>query len=213
SLGSMVLTPSSPGVFTNATQQFSVSGNDQFGFPVVNPVVNWAVSSGGGSISTTGLYQAPGAPGSAVVTATSRSLRPSANIRVLIQLPPPTGLPATAANNNTEVDLTWTAPSGTVTGYYVYRGTSAGAESEPLNSSPLTQTSFRDTTVAPFTTYFYTVKAVNTGGASAASNEANATTDTDLALNRPATASSVENQNGTPASYAVDGNSGTRWSS
>jgi hypothetical protein len=211
-LSTIVLTPSAASVFTNATQQFSVSGTDQFGLPLVNPTVTWTVS-GGGSVSNPGLYQAPGAPGSAVVTATGGSLHASANISVLTQLPAPTGLAAADANNHTEIDLSWTAPSGSVTGYYVYRGTSPGAESAtPLNASPVTSTTFRDTTVAPFTTYFYTVKAVNTGGASAASNEANATTATDLALDAPVTASSVEN-GGTPASYAVDGDSGTRWSS
>jgi endoglucanase Acf2 len=211
-LNTLVLTPSSASVFTNAAQQFSVSGNDQFGLPVANPGVTWTVSGGAGSVSTTGLYQAPAAPGSAAVTATSGSLSASANVSVLVQLPAPTGLSATAANNNAAIDLSWTAPSGTVTGYYVYRGTSAGAESAtPLNSSPVTATTFRDTTVAAFTTYFYTVRAVNTGGASAASSEANATTATDLALGAPATASSVEN-GGTLPSYAVDGNSSTRWS-
>jgi hypothetical protein len=210
-LSTMVLTPTTVSVFTNATQQFSITGNDQFGMPVANPTVTWTVS-GGGSIGNTGLYQAPGSPGSAVVTAASGSLNASASVSVLVQLPAPTGLSAISANNNTEVDLSWTAPSGTVTGYNVYRGTSAGAESvTPLNSSPLTATTFRDTTVSPLTTYFYTVKAVNSGGASAASSETNATTATDLALGQPVTASSVEN-GGTLASYAVDGNSDTRWS-
>src|SRR5262249_46929395 len=52
----------------------------------------------------------------------------------------------------------------------------------------------------------------NTGGASPASNEASATTAADLALGASATASSTEN-GGTLPGYAVDGNSGTRWSS
>jgi endoglucanase Acf2 len=211
-LNTMVLTPSSASVFTNATQQFSANGTDQFGASVANPAVTWSVSSGAGSISNTGLYQAPGSPGSAVVTATSGSLSVSANVSVLVQLPAPTGLSAAPANNNTEVDLSWTAPSGTVTGYNIFRGTMAGGESAtPLNASPVTGTTFRDTTVSPLKTYFYTVKAVNSGGASSASNEANATTATDLALNQPVTASSIEN-GGTLASYAVDGNSTTRWS-
>ena len=51
-------------------------------------------------------------------------------------------------------------------------------------------------------------------GAVAAAPRANAATcgTTNIALNRPATASSLENS-GFPASNAVDGNTGTRWSS
>ena len=210
-LSTIVLTPNTASIFTDAAQQFSVSGNDQFGAPIVNPTVNWTVSTGAGSVSNTGLYQAPGTPGSAVVTATGGSVSASASISVLVQLPAPTGLSA-VDENNTEIDLFWTAPSGAVTGYNIFRGTSVGGESAiPLNSVPITGTTFLDTTVLAFTTYFYTVKAVNSGGGSAASNEANATTATDLALNQPVTASSVEN-GGTSPQYAVDGNSSTRWS-
>jgi hypothetical protein len=50
-----------------------------------------------------------------------------------------------------------------------------------------------------------TVSATSTAGAAACGT-------TNVALNRPATASSTEN-GGTPASAAVDGNAGTRWSS
>jgi hypothetical protein len=58
------------------------------------------------------------------------------------------------------VTLTWTASiTSTVTGYNVYRGTTAGSESAtPLNASPV-QSPYVDNTVAPLTTYFYVVKA------------------------------------------------------
>jgi hypothetical protein len=214
-LTTLMLTPSSASVFTNGSQQFSASGTDQFGAPVARPTVMWAVSSGAGSINNAGLYRAPSSPGSAVVTATvtNSTISASANVTIRTQLPAPTGLVATAANNYTEVDLSWQGSSGDVTGYNVYRGNVPGGESAtPLNTSPLTDTSFRDTHVTPYTTYFYTVKAVNDGGASGTSNEANATTAADLALFQPASASSIEN-NGTRAAYAVDGDSTTRWGS
>ena len=75
--------------------------------------------------------------------------------------------------------MSWTAAGGTVTGYNVYRGTTAGGESTtPLNSSPLaaTATSYADTTVAPGNTYYYVVKAINGAAISPASNEVHATT-------------------------------------
>ncbi len=212
SLSTLVLTPSTTSLFTNSAQQFSVSGIDQFGAVVGNPGVTWSVV-GPGAISNTGYYWAPGAPGSAVVIATDGAVSASAAVNVLNQLPSPTGLSATVENDYTQVDLSWTTPSGSVTGYYVYRGTAPGDESAtPLNASPITGTSFVDTTVASQTSYFYTVKAVNVGGASAASNEASATTAPDLALNAVAMSSSDENGGVGPAN-AVDGNSTTRWSS
>ncbi len=79
--------------------------------------------------------------------------------------------------SSTEIDLSWTAGSGTVTGYNVFRGTSAGGESTtPLNSTPLSssQTTYQDTTVTAGTTYYYVVEAVNSTGSSPNSNEQNA---------------------------------------
>ena len=86
----------------------------------------------------------------------------------------PTGLNTVTALA-TGITLNWTAPSGAVIGYNVYRGTSPGGEnySSPLNGgTPVTATTYSDTTVAAGTTYYYTVEAVNIAGSSAASNQA-----------------------------------------
>lgn len=76
------------------------------------------------------------------------------------------------------VCLTWVASTTpTVTGYNVYRATTAGGEnySTPLNSAPVTALFFNDTTDATGTTYFYTIIAIGTGGAlSAPSSEVSA---------------------------------------
>jgi fibronectin type 3 domain-containing protein len=70
------------------------------------------------------------------------------------------------------VVLSWGAsPTGGVT-YNVYRGTSSGKESSSALTSGVTSTSYTDTNVTPGTNYYYTVKAVDSGGTSAASNEA-----------------------------------------
>ena len=60
----------------------------------------------------------------------------------------PTGLGAAPASA-TQINLTWTAPGGTVTGYNVYRGTTPGGESSiPLNGSTLvTTTTYSDATI------------------------------------------------------------------
>jgi hypothetical protein len=128
----------------------------------------------------------------------------------------PTALAATVRYAY-EIDLSWTAPSGVVTGYNVYRGTTPGGElSTPLNTTPLTGTTFQDTTVTPGSTYYYVVEAVNSAGSSGPSAEGSATApavaSSDLALGRPVVASSVEN-GAFLAANAVDGNNGTRWSS
>ncbi|HEX4145463.1 MAG TPA: fibronectin type III domain-containing protein [Pirellulales bacterium] len=86
----------------------------------------------------------------------------------------PTNLTVTAPSSSA-ADLSWTAATGTVAGYNVYRGTVAGGESAtPINGSPLsaTATSYTDTTALAGTTYYYVVKAINGSAISLASNEA-----------------------------------------
>jgi len=101
-------------------------------------------------------------------------------IDVVSIVTPPTDLTATVAGTN-EVDLVWVAAGGTVTGYDVYRGSTAGGESTtPINSSPLaaTATSYADTTVQQGNTYYYVVKALDGDELSPASNEVSATLPT-----------------------------------
>jgi endoglucanase Acf2 len=216
-LSQISVSPNPATMFPNATQVFTASGNDQFGYATTSSNVTWSIVSGGGTINaTTGSYKAPGSTGTASVmaTATGGSATAAANITIITQLQAPATLQATY-KSGTEEDLSWTASTGATgtTGYYIYRGTTVGGESTtPLNSTAVTTTTYNDTTASPYTTYFYIVKAVNTGGTSAASNEASGTTSPDLALNRPAYVSASEN-NTTTGNYAVDGSDATRWSS
>jgi hypothetical protein len=87
----------------------------------------------------------------------------------------PTGLTATAVST-TEIDLSWTAPWGSVTSYNVYRGTAQGGESTTPVATGLTSISFADTSLSEGTKYWYTVTAVNSVGQSLPSSEASATT-------------------------------------
>lgn len=85
----------------------------------------------------------------------------------------PTSLLATPGDGS--VSLTWTAPSGGPYTYDVYRGTNSGGESL-LTTSPVSGTTYSDTTVANGTTYYYYVTAVASDGTqSSPSNEASAT--------------------------------------
>ncbi len=79
----------------------------------------------------------------------------------------PTGLTVTATTSSS-VSLSWTAPSGTVTGYYVYEGGSQVAN--------VTGTTDTVTGLAASTTYTFTVAAYSSGGTSPQSGQVSATT-------------------------------------
>ncbi|MGZ4442053.1 MAG: fibronectin type III domain-containing protein [Nocardioidaceae bacterium] len=89
----------------------------------------------------------------------------------------PQGL--TAAASNGAVQLSWTAPTSNggaaITGYNVYRGTTAGGEATTPVASNVTTTSYTDTSTTNGTTYFYKVAAVNAVGTSPPSGEVSAT--------------------------------------
>ena len=89
----------------------------------------------------------------------------------------PQSLGATAGSGS--VSLTWKPPAtnggAAITGYNVYRGTSAGGESATPVATNVSTTSFTDTGLTNGTTYYYTVAAVNSAGVSPQSGEASAT--------------------------------------
>jgi FtsP/CotA-like multicopper oxidase with cupredoxin domain len=90
----------------------------------------------------------------------------------------PTNLAATAVSSS-QINLTWTASSSSCTPTYnVYRSTTPNftPSSANLVASGLTTTAFSDIGLSASTTYYYLVIAVTSGGMSAASNQANATT-------------------------------------
>ena len=91
--------------------------------------------------------------------------------------PAPTGLSATSGSGN--VALGWTGSTG-ATSYNVYRGTSSGGESSTAIATGLTSATYTDSAVTGGTAYYYKVAAVDASGASALSNEANATPSTAL---------------------------------
>jgi hypothetical protein len=89
--------------------------------------------------------------------------------------PASVSLSAAGVNKHT-VALDWTASTSTgVSGYDVYRGTTSGGPYTLLNSSPVSGTTYTDTTVQAGDTYYYVATAVNSSDAqSADSNQATA---------------------------------------
>ncbi|MFT5162819.1 MAG: endonuclease I/subtilisin-like proprotein convertase family protein [Alteromonadaceae bacterium] len=89
----------------------------------------------------------------------------------------PSVLSATGGDGN--VALSWAANTDSdLMGYNVYRSNTSGGATSKVNTSVLTATSYADTNVSGDTTYYYTIKAVDTSfNESAVSAEASATTD------------------------------------
>jgi len=76
----------------------------------------------------------------------------------------PTSLVATA-KSTTQIDLTWTAPAGAVTGYNVYRGSQFGGPYVKINSALDTSTTYTDSSVQAGQTYYYVTTAIDSSGA------------------------------------------------
>lgn len=92
-------------------------------------------------------------------------------------VPPPSapaGLTATAASSS-QINLTWTDVANE-TGFKIERKTGAGGSYAQVATVAAGVTSYSNTGLAGGTTYFYRIRATNSGGDSAYSSEANATT-------------------------------------
>jgi hypothetical protein len=107
-LTSIVISPGSVTVSPGASQQFTAQARDQFGNPLaVQPGMTWSVPSGGGTISTAGLYQAPATPGSATVRAANGSINGTATVTI--------GASLSATASFTDVDDWGTGFTGNIT--------------------------------------------------------------------------------------------------
>src|SRR5579883_869987 len=78
----------------------------------------------------------------------------------------------TVTNGDTQVTLSWTAASGTVTSYNLYRSTTSGGEGTTAYKTGITTTSYTDTGLTDGSTYYYKVAAVNGCGTGTQSGEA-----------------------------------------
>jgi hypothetical protein len=88
---------------------------------------------------------------------------------------PPTILKATATSS-AAISLTWTDQSGNETDFQIERKTGAGGTYAQIGTAAANATTYRDSGLAEGATYFYRVRAVNSVGNSAYSNESSATT-------------------------------------
>ena len=92
----------------------------------------------------------------------------------------PTGLTATA-NGQTQIDLSWTAPSedggSTIAGYRIEVSEDGSSWGDLVGDTRSTTTSYSHTGLTPGITRHYRVSAITSAGAGDASNVANAATD------------------------------------
>jgi len=100
-LTSIVVSPPSASITTSGTQQFTATALDQFATSLaIQPTFNWTVS-GGGAISTSGLFTADVVPGGPyTVTAQSDTVSGTASVTVSLPNAAPTIATAAAANPN-----------------------------------------------------------------------------------------------------------------
>ncbi|MDZ7364066.1 MAG: fibronectin type III domain-containing protein [candidate division KSB1 bacterium] len=87
----------------------------------------------------------------------------------------PSGLIATTVSNS-QIDLSWTDNAATETGFKIERKAAGETAYTEIATVAANTTNYSSTGLAGSTQYFYRVRAFNTGGNSAYSNEANATT-------------------------------------
>jgi len=87
----------------------------------------------------------------------------------------PTTLAATAASS-TQINLTWVDASTNETGFQIERSLTAGTGFTLVTNMPANSVSFSNTGLTAGTKYFYRIRAINAGGNSAYTAEANATT-------------------------------------
>jgi hypothetical protein len=127
-------------------QQFAaiVSGTN-------NTAVTWVVTQGTGTITQSGLYTAPQAVETDVVTAKSQIDGTKSGSAIVTIAPPHS------------VSLTWMPSLSPGVSYNVYRGTVSGGPYMLLKSG-LSTTAYTDANVQSGSTYYYVTTAVDAGG-------------------------------------------------
>jgi hypothetical protein len=81
-LTGLALSPASPTVVENTSQQFTATVTDQFGNPMAMPPLLWSVRSGLGSITSAGLFTASSTFGTTTIQASSGGVTAAATITV-----------------------------------------------------------------------------------------------------------------------------------
>jgi regulation of enolase protein 1 (concanavalin A-like superfamily) len=163
-VASVLVSPATTTVNVGSTQQFTATAGDQFGKAFnTPPTISWSVFSGGGTISSTGLYTAPSTTGSAIVRASSGGAIASASITIVSSAPAtPTGVSATALSRSS-IRVNWSSTGLNTTGFYVEYSTN-GTSWTRIAVNSATSRSYTVTGLTANTTYQFRVAAFGGSG-------------------------------------------------
>lgn len=175
-LTSITISPGSAALNLNATEAFSATAYDQFAAAMLSqPVINWSVASGVGSInSSTGVYNSGPSAGSAVVNATSGSVTGTADVSVTNAAPTivafAAAFPSPVTGTSTALSVLGADDGGeaNLTYYWITTGTPPAAVIFSANGNNSAKN-----TIATFSeagNYTFEVTATDTGGLSATSS-------------------------------------------
>jgi methionine-rich copper-binding protein CopC len=172
-----------PAALTSAPQSVTLTNTGGVALNITSIAITGANASDFAETNTCGSAVAAGAHCTmAVLFTPSAAGARAATLSIADNASGGTQTVALSGTGTHDVIVSW-SPSVTagVVGYYVYRGTTSGGESSsPLNSTPVSGTSFADQAVAAGSTYYYVVTAVASNGVtqSAPSPEASAVVPT-----------------------------------
>jgi beta-galactosidase len=166
-------------VYSSTTSGFTPSSSTLVASGLTSP----SYSNTGLAASTTYYYVVEATDLYGTSPASAQASAETSAAATCDSVPPtgPTGLTA-AASSSSAISLSWTAapanPPCTITSYSVYGSTTSGftPSSSTLIASGVTGTTYTNTGLAASTTYYYLVEALDSYGASAASNQASAET-------------------------------------
>ena len=160
-LTSVAVSPSSASVLAGATQQFTAIALDQNSNPMTpQPAFTWAVS-GGGTISSSGLFTAgPTAGGPYTVSATANGMTGTASVVVTVNTAPPVITSALTAGGTAGFPFSYTITA-------TNSPTSFNATGLPAGLNPNTSTGLISGTPVAAGTYNIALTASNGSGTSA----------------------------------------------
>lgn len=163
---------------------------------------SWNFGDGGSSnlANPAYTYNAPGVYQAVLAVTDNDNLTSSTSVTITVTSPPaaPANLVASAVSD-IQINLSWVDNSNDESGFKIERSPNGSAWTQIAVTSANVKT-YNDTGLSPATTYYYRVRAYNSYGDSAYSNEASATT-----LTPPPFTDQVANAD-LPVSGTVSGN-------
>jgi hypothetical protein len=173
----IVVTPTSSTLNVNQQKQFTAVEYDQFGQAMAQqPSFTWALASGDGSITSSGLYTAPLTVGSAQIVASAGSLSAFASVTIQNTGPQITqaaaGSPSTITGTSTTLSISATDNTGSANLIYQWSVVSkpAGVQSPLLSVNGTTAASPTVATFFAAGTYEFQATVTDSDGLSATSD-------------------------------------------